>query len=99
MDEDTEPEAYTNTDRRLQAANEDDGEDLGNFIVDGSQENEGFKSHGCHRSEHYLLSAEQKRTSLTAARYYAWRLLLRLRLRPLPQRCRKWDSSRPRLAH
>jgi mediator of replication checkpoint protein 1 len=44
-DEDADPEAYVNLNRHLQAAdeNEDDGEDLGDFIVDDSQDSDGFK--------------------------------------------------------
>jgi mediator of replication checkpoint protein 1 len=44
-EEDADPEAYVNLDRHLQAAdeNEDDGEDLGDFIVNDSQDSDGFK--------------------------------------------------------
>ena len=44
-EEDGDPEAYINLDRHLRAAdeNEDDGEDLGDFIIDDSQDNDGFK--------------------------------------------------------
>ena len=46
-DEDADPESYVNLDRHLQAVaddeNEDDGDDLGDFIVDDSQDNDGFK--------------------------------------------------------
>jgi mediator of replication checkpoint protein 1 len=44
-DEDADPEAYVNLDRHLQAVdgNEEDDEDLGNFIVDDSQDSDVFK--------------------------------------------------------
>ena len=45
-DEDADLEAYVNLDRHLQATadeNEDDADDLGDFIVDDSQDNDGFK--------------------------------------------------------
>lgn len=44
-DEDADPEAYVNLDRHLQAVDgsEEDDEDLGNFIVDDSQDSDVFK--------------------------------------------------------
>jgi len=44
-DEDADPEAYVNLDRHLQAVdgNEEDEEDLGDFIVDDSQDSDVFK--------------------------------------------------------
>jgi mediator of replication checkpoint protein 1 len=44
-DEDADPEAYVNLDRHLQAVdgNEEDDEDLGDFIVDDSQDSDVFK--------------------------------------------------------
>jgi mediator of replication checkpoint protein 1 len=44
-DEDADPEAYVNLDRHLQAVdgNEEDDEDLGDFIVDDSQNSDVFK--------------------------------------------------------
>jgi mediator of replication checkpoint protein 1 len=44
-EEDADPEAYVNLNRHLQGADEyeDDGEDLGDFIVDDSQDIDGFK--------------------------------------------------------
>lgn len=44
-DEDADPEIYVNLNRHLQAAdeNEEDGEDLGDFIVDDSQDSDVFK--------------------------------------------------------
>jgi mediator of replication checkpoint protein 1 len=44
-EEDADPVAFVNLNRHLQAndENDDDGEDLGDFIVDDSQETDGFK--------------------------------------------------------
>jgi mediator of replication checkpoint protein 1 len=44
-EEDADPVAFVNLNRHLQAndENEDDGEELGDFIVDDSQETDGFK--------------------------------------------------------
>jgi mediator of replication checkpoint protein 1 len=42
-DEDIDPEVYVNLNRHLQAADEEEDEDLGDFIVDDSQDSDVFK--------------------------------------------------------